>query len=86
MHLRSSAKTAFLSFKFLGHFDGQCPWLQKKQGLLTSLTPVLEGEKFVCCFLFCFTGLVEFILTPVANCEAVAEGVVCFVCADFGFC
>jgi hypothetical protein len=70
--------TSFLSFTFLGHFDGQCPWLEKIQGLLKSLAPVLEGEKLVCGFLFCFTGLVEFTLTPVANCEAVAGDVVCF--------
>jgi hypothetical protein len=81
--------TFFLSFKFLGHFDGQCPWLKKIQGLLKSLAPVLEGEKLVCGFYSFFTGLVEFILTPVANCEAVAGCVVCFCLrlflACFGF-
>jgi hypothetical protein len=52
--------------------------VQKIQGMVTSLAPVLEGEKLVSDFWFCFTGLVKFILTPVANCEAVAGGGVCF--------
>jgi hypothetical protein len=62
----------------LWNFDGQCPWVQKIQGLVTSLAPVLKGEKLVSDFWFCFNGLVKFILTPVANCEAVAGGGVCF--------
>ena len=71
---------AFLSLKFLGHFDGQCSWLQKNtKSVVLSRTCVRRRKISLLFFLLCFIGLVEFILIPVAYWEAAVGSLSVFV-------